>query len=1331
MSFLFIQTIPSFDVAHAETNPDIGNRTSSPYSYLYGNGYWPTSSIREWLNSDDSVGNVSYTNEPPDSNQLGSQAYDKESGFLYEFTLSEKNAIAVTERRNFVYSTMGSIARDGGSGNPPRYDGLQPSDNIHISSPNIDKVWKNLGYQIMKEKVFILGTNEMFEYVQKRGFETRKGLSERLKEKYNISSSSYTYMTSTPNFSNWNSEALWGYNTSGHGTAIGLTSQTGIAPAIHLKPDYLLSNGKKARNLNIGEVVQFGTYDGARIDWKVINVTPEGYPLLWADKSVTLKRYDAPGETHLRNSESVIFEQADISIKDDLKFTNNSSDITPPSIQVVDDTALFERQNGSFNLEIKAEDFESGIDYIVLPEGNRVYSEQINYTFTENKRYYFTAVDKSGNHYGFEVPVGNINPPASVMITPSVNGWTNSDVTVNIQTSQANTDWIMDGPRITKPTMSGMRMPEYTTYAGKRYRVSGKVRLDTAKDERFSAIVRMIYRVVIPFGDNYRVSSTYPGVVIIPLKNLSTTEYTSFDNIITISGSYFDSLYPALSLTHGNIDRGDYSVEWKDIKVELLDKEDFNIEKIILPDGREIFDDHYTDTLSTEGTYTYKVLDSRGKITEKTIEVNIDKVNPDLSISGNISVPTNESIALSIKGSDHDSGIKRIQKPNGEWDSRSNFTYNIYENGTYSFRAEDYAGNITTKTVNISNIDQIAPTASHNLSPSKWTNQDVTVKLYISDKGGSRYYRTRLPNGNYTTNSAPSYTATQNGDYTFTVYDHAGNERKITLTVEHIDRVDPTITITPDKTEWTNQDVILSMNAYDADSGFDYYEVFDGQNGQFINVNKEQNSPTFPQAITHNKDALTGTLEKVGPTTLKSGKYTPYDEKTVTNQPSSTYNDGEYSGTLTSYVHSGLPADDKYVTAQTSSSYNDGQYSGTLTQYVYSGSPANTKYVSAQTSANYNSDGYTGTLTRYLYSGAYTPSDTKYISAHTSNYYNSGGYTGTLSKYTYSGSAGDSKYVTGQTSSSYNDGTYSGTLTQYVSSGSAPKEKWVENYPSASYSDSQGYKGTLYWYVVSGSNTASKTASDTRNGWSNAVYTCRRQSNGYYGWGSPVTSMSNEGATVSYSDSAGYKGTLYRGTTTTITDNGSVSTIGSCTAARNGWRYTHSRTYVAHYSGTVTKPDTRVTAFKGYAYTPDTRKYHYQGTVYKPDTRVYRYSGNVTKPASDTRVYRYKGDVSKPDTRVYRYRGTVYRPDTRVFRYQGTVVRPESDTRIWQQAYEGMIYKPGYVSTTSYEETYRAKHNGRFTFKVYDKAGNMAINYYDVTNIDKEPPSQSSINIQR
>ncbi|OGO84247.1 MAG: hypothetical protein A2Y22_03960 [Clostridiales bacterium GWD2_32_59] len=60
----------------------------------YGDNYWPSSNIRDWLNSNQSAGNVSWTHAGPTlSNNSGYNNYEAKAGFLANFTVQEQEKI--------------------------------------------------------------------------------------------------------------------------------------------------------------------------------------------------------------------------------------------------------------------------------------------------------------------------------------------------------------------------------------------------------------------------------------------------------------------------------------------------------------------------------------------------------------------------------------------------------------------------------------------------------------------------------------------------------------------------------------------------------------------------------------------------------------------------------------------------------------------------------------------------------------------------------------------------------------------------------------------------------------------------------------------------------------------------------------------------------------------------------------------------------------------------------------------------------------------------------------------------------------------------------------
>lgn len=716
--------------------------TNVKSQFAYGSIYWKTSSIREWLNSNQA--SVRYTNDPP--------SYASERGFLNEFTTEEYSAIAITERRVNVSDHLSFNARDGGIGDVPYYNGIPETSLFNHIILNINKDWRDYYYHDIKDKAFILSSHEMQEYILKRGNSLKKELTKPELSKLNRSNPYYEYMTSSYAVVNDTYSLMWYIDEVGNISIRSVDQEVGVAPAIHVKPTYTFNDGRLASEVKIGDTVTFGQYNGQSIKWEVINLS-NGYPLLWSKNILTIKDYDEKGEIVLRDSESINFETADVFINTDLKYTNKNEhvDVTEPIIRVANETELMTRTNNAFNLTIVATDEEggSGIDYIILPNGARDYRNIVEYNVSENGRYQFTAVDKAGNHYSFLVPVGNISPPPSVLITSSSEGWTNADVTVNIKTSfEEVTDYHVPS-EITSGWFQIGFPSDYSSYADKQYRISGKVGLvsDGGGTYPSRAVARFynFYESFLKTDEIY-----YTGTQYIHERGYSISDmqkapggYISFDYIDTIGGDFFGNLNFATTLDTHHEDDGKYTIEWKDIKIELLNKEELYIDTITLPNGTDIHQNNYSDVLTEPGLYTYKVLDSRGKITEKTIEVKIDKTNPNVTSIRSPEEFTNGEVVLQVKATDLESGVNRILKPNGEWVYMDEVEYIVNKNGVYTFEVEDNAGNVITYPVNVSTIDNENPSITILEEERGWSSSDIIVPIEINDTGvsGFKEYR--------------------------------------------------------------------------------------------------------------------------------------------------------------------------------------------------------------------------------------------------------------------------------------------------------------------------------------------------------------------------------------------------------------------------------------------------------------------------------------------------------------------------------------------------------------------------------------------------------------
>lgn len=74
--------------------------------------------------------------------------------------------------------------------------------------------------------------------------------------------------------------------------------------------------GEHASDMQIGDYVQFGKYDGKPITWRVIHEDGDGNPVLFSDKILTLKAFDAAGSYHTdsdrRTTGSNNYEQSNL-----------------------------------------------------------------------------------------------------------------------------------------------------------------------------------------------------------------------------------------------------------------------------------------------------------------------------------------------------------------------------------------------------------------------------------------------------------------------------------------------------------------------------------------------------------------------------------------------------------------------------------------------------------------------------------------------------------------------------------------------------------------------------------------------------------------------------------------------------------------------------------------------------------------------------------------------------------------------------------------------------------------------------------------------------------
>ncbi len=207
--------------------------------------------------------------------------------------------------------------------------------------------------------------------------------------------------------------------------------------------------------------------------------------------------------------------------------------------------------------------------------------------------------------------------------------------------------------------------------------------------------------------------------------------------------------------------------------------------------------------------------------------VNKDVTAPTGTHSINPTNWTNGDVTITLNTTDDMSGVKRIKKPDGSYIYSVSTIYVVSANGSYTFVLEDNVGNTRNYTVTINNIDKTAPTGSLSHSTTNWVNTDVKIHWSVAD-ANSGVKQIKLPDGTIKTTATGDYTVSQNGTYTFVVYDVAGNTLTLQETVTNIDKTPPTGSLSHNPTDWVIDYVKIHWTASDSQSGFNRVVLPDG-----------------------------------------------------------------------------------------------------------------------------------------------------------------------------------------------------------------------------------------------------------------------------------------------------------------------------------------------------------------------------------------------------------------------------------------------------------------------------------------------------------------------
>ena len=258
-----------------------------------------------------------------------------------------------------------------------------------------------------------------------------------------------------------------------------------------------------------------------------------------------------------------------------------------------------------------------------------------------------------------------------------------------------------------------------------------------------------------------------------------------------------------------------------DVTITLNTTDDMSgVKRIKKPDGSYTYSVSTIYVVPANGSYTFVLEDNVGNTRNYTVTINnIDKTAPTGSLSHNPTQWVNTDVKIHWSVADANSGVKQIKLPDGTIKTTATGDYTVSQNGTYTFIVYDVAGNTLTLQETVTNIDKTPPTGSLSHNPTDWVIDYVKIHWTASDSQ-SGFNRVVLPDGTSTTDASGDFTVTDNGTYTFTLYDNVGNSRILTENINNIDKIMPEGVLSLQENRLTDEKIKISWKAFDLQSGF-------------------------------------------------------------------------------------------------------------------------------------------------------------------------------------------------------------------------------------------------------------------------------------------------------------------------------------------------------------------------------------------------------------------------------------------------------------------------------------------------------------------------------
>ena len=431
------------------------------------------------------------------------------------------------------------------------------------------------------------------------------------------------------------------------------------------------------------------------------------------------------------------------------------------------------------------------------------------YTFSDLEQgteYYVvvTAIDYAGNktensNLSKTIKTGTVDDIGNIVITATPTEWTNEDVKVKIS-------YLQEGYTKEYSLDYGRTWLEYT---GEFAITENKIILARMKDAQNQVGTEVMHTVnnmdkLAPISFEANIITTQNSITV--EAQTDDNEATSFYGKSGIKGYKF------------RINEG----EWTDI----ITNGEYTFENLI--SGTE----YTVEVIAIDNAGNEKEATNNGE----TIQIkNIDELIAqygEIKIKPSTTEWTNNEVVVEVLYPSIEGFVGQISIDNGDTWQNYEGSVSVTKNTTVKARMKDSAEQTGgEKSLEIANIDKLAPN-SFEITIST-TQNSITLNAETTDQAkteengcsGIKEYRYVLDDDDDFKKEAKteenSYTflnLTSGKKYTIQVIaiDNAGNETEGTYV--ETDTEGPTITVTGNATEWTNQDVELSLEVTDSES---------------------------------------------------------------------------------------------------------------------------------------------------------------------------------------------------------------------------------------------------------------------------------------------------------------------------------------------------------------------------------------------------------------------------------------------------------------------------------------------------------------------------------